>query len=330
MLKPSYDWQQDKGIFNRALFDLNGTLKTRSYSMETYVYKKIGNHEIKADIYHSAPISNAQKLPAVVFIHGGGLIMGHRKAILPGHIQAFHDAGFHVVSIDYRLAPETKLPDIVADVRDAWNWLRDNADSLGINTDRIAILGHSAGAYLTLVSGYKLDPRPAALVALAGYGKLTSDAFTTPSPYYVREYQSVDEHDARQTVGGQIISASGPNDSMQRHLGRGLFYLFCRQKGIWLREVTGHETDDQAWFVNYEPIRNVSAAYPPTMLLHGEPDTDIPFEQSVLMQQELARYGVANEFVRNPNWEHTFLYMSNDASVDEAFGQIVSFLQQHV
>ncbi|QPC82246.1 alpha/beta hydrolase [Phototrophicus methaneseepsis] len=303
---------------------------TRSYLMNTYVFKKIGNQEIKADIYFAEQTKDEQKRPAVIFIHGGGLIMGHRKAILPEHIQAFHDGGFHFVSINYRLAPETKLPEILDDIRDAWAWLHDKADSLGINRDRMAILGHSAGAYLTLLSGYQLNPRPAAVVSMAGYCKLTSESFTAPAPYYVREYASVDESEARKTIGQHMISESGPNDSMQRYLGRGLFYLFCRQKGIWLYEVTGHDPDDRAWFAKYEPIQNVSASYPPTMLLHGEPDTDIPFEQSLLMQQELARYGVTHKFLRDPNWGHTFLYMPNDESVDEAFRQIVSFLQQHV
>lgn len=298
--------------------------------MQTYVYKTIGGHEIEADFYPAAQTAVERKRPAVVFIHGGGLIMGHRKAILPSHIQAFHNGGFHFVSINYRLAPETKLPDILGDIKDAWAWLRDKADSLAIDRDRIAILGHSAGAYLTLLSGFKLDPRPAAVVSIAGYCKLTSDAFAKPSPYYMREYESVDEHEARQTIGEQVISESGPNDSMQRYLGRGLFYLFCRQKGIWLHEVTGHEPEDQGWFAQYEPIRNVSPLYPPTMLLHGEPDTDIPFEQSVLMQQELARHSVAHEFLSNPNWGHTFLYMPDDDSVGEAFAAIVSFLQEHV
>ncbi|MCB9460461.1 MAG: alpha/beta hydrolase [Anaerolineaceae bacterium] len=298
--------------------------------MQTYVFKKIGGHEIEADLYPVEQTEDAQKLPAVVFIHGGGLIMGHRKAILPSHIQAFHEGGFHFVSINYRMAPETKLPDILDDIKDAWTWLRNQADSLSIDRDRIAVLGHSAGGYLTLLSGFKLDPRPAAVVSIAGYCKLTSEAFTTPSPYYLREYQAVDEHDARQTIGEQTISESGPNDSMQRHLGRGLFYLFCRQTGIWLREVTGHELSDTEWFADYEPIQNISAVYPPTMLLHGEPDTDIPFEQSVLMQQELARHGVDHKFLQNPNWGHTFLYVPDDDSVGEAFAEIVLFLQEHV
>ena len=208
--------------------------------------------------------------------------------------------------------------------------LLEEASSFGIDRDRIAILGHSAGAYLALMGGCKLDPRPAAVVSIAGYGKLTRDAFTTPSQHYVTEHEPVDERDARQTVGGRTISESAPNDSMQRFLGRGLFYLFCRQQGIWLSEVSGHDPNDQDWFGEYEPLRNVSADYPPTILLHGELDTDVLIEQSVQMQQEFIRHGVAHEFVRNPNWGHAFLYMPNDASVGEAFSQIVAFLKKHV
>ncbi len=140
---------------------------------------------------------------------------------------------------------------------------------------------------------------------------------------------AADAHDARRSVGAGPISASGPTDSMQRYTGRGLFYLYCRQQGLWLGEVTGHDPRDQAWFAQYEPICNVSAAYPPTILLYGEADTDVPFEQSVLMQQELTRHGIAHEFIRNPHWGHAFLYIPHDPSVNQPFTQIIAFLQQH-
>ncbi|MCX6049078.1 MAG: alpha/beta hydrolase [Chloroflexi bacterium] len=298
--------------------------------MQTQGFKTVNGHEIVADIYPLSHARDGENLPAVLFIHGGGLIMGHRKMIAPSHIQAFHEGGFHVISIDYRLAPETKLPEIADDIQDAWHWLREKAESFGIARERIAIVGHSAGAFLTLMSGYRLDPRPAALVAMAGYGKLTHDEFKKPSPYYVQQHAAADANDARSSVGAGTISASGPNDSMQRYTGRGLFYLYCRQQGIWLREVTGHNLSDQEWFAQYEPIRNVSAAYPPTILLHGEADTDVPFDQSVLMQQELNRHGIAHAFISNPNWGHGFLYVPHDPSVNKAFTQIIAFLHQHV
>ena len=298
--------------------------------MQTQVFKTVNGHEIAADIYPLPHAAHGQKLPAVLFIHGGGLIMGNRKMIDPNHIETFHEGGFHVVSIDYRLAPETTLPEIANDIKDAWHWLRENADEIGIDRERIAIAGHSAGAFLTLMTGYRLDPRPAALVSVAGYDKLRHTEFTGPSPYYVQNHAAADENTARSLVGTKALSASGPNDSMHRFTGCGLFYLYCRQQGIWLQAVSGHHPSDQAWFAQYEPIQHISAAYPPTLLLHGEADTDVPHDQSVLMQQELNKHGIAHKFISNPNWGHAFIYIPNDPSVNKAFAQIIAFLQQHV
>ncbi len=295
--------------------------------METHVFKKVDDLEIRADVYRA---TGERPQPAVLFIHGGGLIMGSRKAILPSQIAAFNSGGFHFVSIDYRLAPETRLPSMVEDIRDAWAWLCEQAPSLGIDGERIALLGHSAGAYLALLGGFKLDPRPAAVVSLAGFGEVARGAFAAPSPHHLSEHELVEERDARQTVGGAPISESGPNDSMQYYSGRGLFYLFCRQQGIWLSEVSGNDSGDPDGFAEYEPLHNISAEYPPTMLLHGELDTDVSVEQSDLMRQELLHNGVATEFLRNPNWGHAFLYMPNDDSVPKAFSEIVAFLGAHV
>ncbi len=116
--------------------------------METHIFKTVDCNEIVADIYPTTGREN----PAVLFIHGGGLIMGSRKAILPSQIETFNDSVFSVVSIDYRLAPETKLPAIVSDIEAAWSWLRDKASSFGIDSSRIAIVGHSAGGYLALMA----------------------------------------------------------------------------------------------------------------------------------------------------------------------------------
>ena len=69
--------------------------------METHVFKKVDDLEIRADVYRA---TGERPQPAVLFIHGGGLIMGSRKAILPSQIAAFNSGGFHFVSIDYRLA----------------------------------------------------------------------------------------------------------------------------------------------------------------------------------------------------------------------------------
>ena len=69
---------------------------------------------------------------------------------------------------------------------------------------------------------------------------------------------------------------------------RGRFYLYCRQNGLWCNEVAGLDPiKDLEALVPFCPVRNVTKEYPPTMLLHGDQDTDVPHEQSIMMAKEL-------------------------------------------
>jgi acetyl esterase/lipase len=82
----------------------------------TRTYKTVGDCAIQADVYRS---SNPGAHPAVLWIHGGALIMGSRRAIPEAQLRRYLEAGFAVVAIDCRLAPETKLPEILQDIEDA-------------------------------------------------------------------------------------------------------------------------------------------------------------------------------------------------------------------
>src|SRR5262249_55131883 len=81
--------------------------------MKTYTYKKVGDLPIKVDVYTKG---ERRARPVVVSIHGGALIMGHRAAMDQRLRDALVDRGYVWVSIDYRLAPETQLPEIIHDV----------------------------------------------------------------------------------------------------------------------------------------------------------------------------------------------------------------------
>jgi acetyl esterase/lipase len=118
------------------------------YSKATHIFKRVEGCDIRADVYRSG---DRVVRPVVLWIHGGALIFGSRENIRTAQLQRYIDAGYAVVSIDYRLAPETKLPEILDDVTDAYAWVRTKGPGLfQLDPDRIAVVGHSAGGYLTL------------------------------------------------------------------------------------------------------------------------------------------------------------------------------------
>src|SRR5215216_3922965 len=93
----------------------------------TVVYKRAGGCEIALDLYRP---SGATRLPVLVWIHGGALIMGSRAGV-PDHLFAVcRERDVAIVSIDYRLAPQVTLPEIIEDLRAAFRWLRDDGPSV--------------------------------------------------------------------------------------------------------------------------------------------------------------------------------------------------------
>ncbi len=255
----------------------------------THLYKTVGECQIKADVYQPAA---GGRRPAVIWIHGGALIMGSRKSPDARFCAELLKRGFAIVSIDYRLAPETKLPGIIEDVQAAWRWVRQEGPKrLGIDPDRVATAGGSAGGYLTLMTGFCVEPRPRVLVSYYGYGDITTPWYTKPDEFY-RRMPLVPKEEAYRCVGSRALSEpTVPNQ-------RGRFYLYCRQQGIWPNEVAGHDPQTEPkWFDPYCPIRNVTAKYPPTFLIHGTVDTDVPYAESKNMAARLAESGIAHELI---------------------------------
>ena len=172
---------------------------------ETHIYKVVDGYQIKADVFGASVGANK---PAVVWIHGGGLIFGSRTTPRPAFLAALLHAGIVAVSIDHRLAPETKLADIVDDVRDAWQWVVEQGPTLlGIDPERVAMAGASSGAYLTLMSGYCAKPRPRALAAFAGFGDITTPWEAEPSAHYLEKFPRISREEAvRQSLAPPCLS----------------------------------------------------------------------------------------------------------------------------
>lgn len=93
--------------------------------------------------------NETKRLPALLWIHGGGYVIGIPEGD-DGLCQRFvKEAGCVVISVDYRLAPEHPYPAPLEDCYSALKWIAANSDELNIDSERIGIAGASAGGGLT-------------------------------------------------------------------------------------------------------------------------------------------------------------------------------------
>ncbi len=103
-------------------------------------------HELLVRIYR--PVDAEGELPAILHVHGGGYVVGSVTTNHLSNIELALSTSALILSVDYRLAPETVAPGAVEDCYAALQWLHDSAEQLGIDRARIAVRGESAGGGL--------------------------------------------------------------------------------------------------------------------------------------------------------------------------------------
>lgn len=130
---------------------------------------KIKDHMINIHIY-SGEVTG-QKRNAVLFIHGGGFFGGDVKTKGNQCRYLAEQSGAIVISPEYRLAPETPFPGPVEDVMGTLDWITDHAKELGIDKDKIAVMGESAGGTLA-ANCCLLDDKNRIKLAVYVYGAM--------------------------------------------------------------------------------------------------------------------------------------------------------------
>jgi acetyl esterase len=143
---------------------------------KTFVYKTIGNTDLRLYVFNSAGHKAGYKAPAAVFFYGGGFLFGDIRRY---QTQATHLAlrGLVTVLVDYRAKCRhgSTMLDSVSDGKSAMRWVRAHADEFGIDPSRIAAVGSSSGGMMAAATALdtelddpnddkRIDPRPNALI----------------------------------------------------------------------------------------------------------------------------------------------------------------------
>lgn len=261
-------------------------LKTFNHLFSTLIFLAIGftdgsaafgaEFELREDIEFARPDNQPLTLdayllksgvrPCVIYVHGGGFTTGDKKQIRTGFREIRDlclDAGCHVISVNYRLAPKYPFPAAPKDVLSAIAFVRRHAKQFRTNAERLCLMGDSAGGMIVSHCGvkYKKSSRVAGVISFFGEHDFLRRVSENPC--------ASDGKTAPRPPGGCI------SGGMAAFLGFKELKTKAQQKV--LEEATC--------------VKHVHPKMPKYLLIHGTRDYGVPIEQSHSMQQAMQRVG---------------------------------------
>lgn len=210
----------------------------------------------------------AGPFPAAILVHGGGFDEGSKSTNVRPLFQPLGDAGFAWFSMDYRLAPEAQLPQAVADVNSAIEWLKAHAATYHIDVNKIALIGESAGGLLVNYVGTHDTPAAHVAAVVDFYG---------PSDYGTLSLLRRDHPE-------QFDMAS-----ISRHAAHG--------GGIHFFGVAELNDAGLAKLHEEAPISAVHKGMPPFLIIAGDKDDQVAYSQSTEFCQAIRRAGAGCELI---------------------------------
>jgi acetyl esterase/lipase len=273
---------------------------------ETVPYARSGGGVLKADVWEppgaakgpgsrSGPDVAAQGRPAVIVVHGGGWRSGERSEF-PSWDAWLAGEGYVVFDIDYRLSPPPSWQAAPADVACAVGWVKQNAERYGVDPERVALMGRSAGSQLALLTAYE--------------GRRA-----TPAP-------GCAARDAHDTGVAAVVGFYAPTD-LSRLASGGYLPGMDLFLGGTLDAVPGR-------YRHLSPVSHLDPADPPTFLVYGGDDQIVPPGQSELLGERLREAGVPHRMVALPWANHTFDFLWGGWGSQITRSTLKEFLEHHL
>jgi acetyl esterase/lipase len=242
-----------------------------------------GAPDILLHIYRPREATGA--LPCIYHIHGGGYVMGAAKELEAMHRPLAAALGCMIVSVDYRLAPETPFPGAIEDCYAGLAWTFAHAEARGIDPARIGVKGESAGGGL------------AAALAL-----LARDRGEFPLAFQHLVYPMLDD---------RTCVAEAP------HPFAGEFLWHAHNNRFGWASLLGHAPGEGKVSPYAAPARATDlAGLPPTFISTGA--LDLFLEEDIDYARRLLRAGVPTEFHIYPGAFHAFDLMPGAAVAEQA------------
>lgn len=291
----------------KTLFSQNITYKTNSLGTP-----------VSLDLYRPKT-SSSEKLPVVIYVHGGAWAKGDKVVRANNYIENFIlklvEKNFAVISIEYTLVSDkVHFPLPIEDTKDAVRWVRKNAEKYNFDPENIGYFGVSSGAHLSLLAAYTND----------------------------NEYTGSPELSAYSAKVNYVVDNFGPTDLnklLHTRLGKvpvsivGLFFkpiVEIREKlvyGISGYDISSEKRKAIDYLESVSPINDTEHGVP-TFILHGNKDKVAPLKHSKKLVKKLSKYNIENKLVVVEEGIHGF-GTTDKAYLDQLTDEMVNFIMMH-
>jgi len=276
------------------------------------LYKVTEEEDLYLDIYYPKTTKKGEKLPVVIYTHGGGWAAGSRHGAANADFKKVHsellENGFCVVTISYRLwkeGGEVSMRDCVIDNKDALRYLSKHNETLGVDTNRFFSFGDSAGGHL------------AQMLLLSAPECLKGDTALADYTYIMK-------------AG---VSWYGPCDfektSLFNHDDRA---DFKDRFGARIIKPTTKSEDKLSLYREMSPINYLTQNSPPLLLIQGDKDPTIPVKHAYFMAEKAEEVGapVTTLIIKNSghNWRN--IGGDNEPTREEIIQKTVDYLVDHL